>query len=157
MKEAFDDAIEELKRVDHLFWVSLKYTRTVDMIKHVIERIISCMTMGIESLLRYAKEKKMISVIPDNIGLKIELAKKTFPNNAELNDYINFYQIMRKLSMAEYKKKEEFRRHVTMIATIDKSEIVNVDIDTLKLYYEKLKTFMRFVKKIINEEKDETV
>ena len=154
MKEAFEDAIQELKRVDHLFWVSLKYTRTVDMIKHVIERIISCMTMGMESLLRYAKEKKMLSEIPDNIGLKIELLKKTFPENQEIADYINFYQLMRKLSKAEYKKKEEFRRHVTMIASVE-GNIVNVDIDTLKEYYEKLKVFMRFVKRTINEEKEE--
>jgi hypothetical protein len=154
MKEAFEDAVQELKRVDHLFWVSLKYTRTVDMIKHVIERIISCMTMGMESVLRYAKEKKMISEIPENIGLKIELVKKTFPDNREMMDYINFYQLMRKLSKADYKKKEEFRRHVTMIAAVD-GNIVNVDIDTLKEYYEKLKVFMRFVKRTINEEKEE--
>ena len=41
MNEQLENTIEELKRVDHLFYVSLKYTRTVDMIKHVLERIIS--------------------------------------------------------------------------------------------------------------------
>lgn len=155
MREAFDDAVQELKRVDHLFWVSLKYTRTVDMIKHVIERIISCMTMGMESMLRYAKEKKMISEIPDNIGLKVELLKKTFPNNPNVADYVEFYQLMRKLSKCEYKKKEEFRRHVTMIASVE-GEIVNVDIDTLKAYYDRLKAYIHFVKRTINEEKEES-
>ena len=43
-----------------------------------------------------------------------------------------------------------------MIATIDKGEIVNVDIDTLKEYYDKTKNFVSFVKKIINEEKEES-
>ena len=37
MKEALDNAKEELKRVDHLFYVSLKYTRTADMMRHYPE------------------------------------------------------------------------------------------------------------------------
>ena len=155
MKESFDLAVQELKRVDHLFWVSLKYTRTVDVIKHVIDRLISCIGFGLESLLKYAKEKKLIANIPENAGLRCDLLNKTFPENLELVDYINFYLKLRKLSNAEYAKKEEFRRHVTMIATIDKGEIVNVDIDVLKEYYEKTRNFITLVKKIINEEKEE--
>lgn len=156
MKESFEEAVQELKRVDHLFWVSLKYTRTVDVIKHVIDRLINCIGFGLEAVLKYAKEKKLITNIPENAGLRSELLKKTFPDNSELMDYINFYVLLRKLSKAEYTKREEFRRHVTMIATIDKGEIVEVSIDVLKEYYEKTRGFISLVKKIINEEKDET-
>ena len=155
MKESFDLAVQELKRVDHLFWVSLKYTRTVDVIKNVIERLINCIGFGLEAVLKYAKDKKLIATIPINAGLRCDLLKKTFPDNNELIDYINFYLRLRKLSKAEYTKKEEFRRHVTMIATIDKGEIVNVDIDILKEHYEKTRNFLTFVKKTINEEKEE--
>ena len=155
MKESFDEAVQELKRVDHLFWVSLKYTRTVDVIKHVIDRLISCIGFGLEAVLKYAKEKKLIGDIPQNAGLRTELLRKTFPDNKELNDYIDFYTLLRKLSKAEYTKKEEFRRHVTMIATIDKGEIVNVDIDLLKEYYDRTKVFIHLVKKIIEEQKEE--
>ena len=155
MKESFDLAVQELKRVDHLFWVSLKYTRTVDVIKHVIDRLISCIGFGLESLLKYAKEKKLITAIPENAGLRCDLLKKIYPDNNELLDYINFYLKLRKLSKAEYARREEFRRHVTMIATIDKGEVVEVSIDSLKEDYEKTKTFIHFVKKMINEEKEE--
>lgn len=155
MKESFEEAVQELKRVDHLFWVSLKYTRTVDVIKNTIDRIINCIGFGLEALLKYAKEKKLITSIPTNAGLRCDLLKKTFPDNLELIDYINFYLMLRKLSKAEYTKREEFRRHVTMIATIDKGEVINVSIDTLKEYYEKTKNFITFVKRIINEEKEE--
>lgn len=155
MKESFDLAIQELKRVDHLFWVSLKYTRTVDVIKHVIDRLVSCIGFGLEALLKYAKDKKLVASIPSNPGLVCDLLKKTFPDNLELLDYINFYLRLRKLSKAEYTRREEFRRHVTMIAVIDKGEIVEVSIDSLKEDYEKTKRFIAFVKKIINEEKEE--
>jgi len=155
MKESFDQAIQELKRVDHLFWVSLKYTRTVDVIKHVIERLINCIGFGLEALLKYAKEKNLATHIPVNAGLRCDLLKKTYPENLELADYINFYSRLRKLSKAEYTRREEFRRHVTMIATIDKGEVVEVNIDSLKEDYEKTKNFIAFVKKIIDEEKEE--
>lgn len=155
MKESFEQAVEELKRVDHLFWVSLKYTRTVDVIKNVIERLINCIGFGLEALLKYAKEKKLTTEIPTNQGLRCDLLKKTFPDNLELIDYVNFYLKLRKLSKAEYSKREEFRRHVTMIATIDKGEIVEVNINSLKEDYEKTRNFIAFVKKIINEEKEE--
>ena len=155
MKESFDDAVQELKRVDHLFWVSLKYTRTVDVIKHVIDRLINCIGFGLEALLKYAKEKKLVAGIPENAGLRCDLLKKTFPDNLEIADYINFYIRLRKLSKAEYARREEFRRHVTMIATIDKGEIVEVSIDVLKEYYGKTRDFITLVKKIINEEKEE--
>ena len=155
MKESFDEAVQELKRVDHLFWVSLKYTRTVDVIKHVVERLITCIGFGLEALLKYAKEKKLLTSIPTNAGLRCDLLKKTFPDNLELIDYVNFYLKLRKLSRAENTKREEFRRHVTMTATIDKGEIVEVSIDVLKEYYEKTRNFITLVKKIINEEKEE--
>lgn len=155
MKESFDEAVQELKRVDHLFWVSLKYTRTVDVIKHIIDRLINCIGFGLEALLKYAKEKKLVTHIPENAGLRCDLLKKTFSDNPELIDYINFYTKLRKLSRAEYTRREEFRRHVTMIATIDKGEIVEVSIDVLKEYYEKTRNFIAFVKKMIYEEKEE--
>ncbi|MEK6828242.1 MAG: hypothetical protein AABX78_02730, partial [Nanoarchaeota archaeon] len=129
--------------------------RTVDVIKHVIERLINCIGFGLEALLKYAKEKKLVTIIPANAGLRCDLLKKTFPDNLELIDYINFYLRLRKLSRAEYTRREEFRRHVTMIATIDKGEVVEVSIDSLKEDYGKTRNFIAFVKKIINEEKEE--
>ena len=41
MKDYLDDVKNEVKRVDHLIYVSLKYTRTVDVIRSVVERIIN--------------------------------------------------------------------------------------------------------------------
>jgi hypothetical protein len=155
MKESYELAVQELKRVDHLFWVSLKYTRTVDMIKHVIDRLISCIGYGLESLLKYLKERKKISEIPENAGLRCEILKKIYHDDPVLTDYINFYIKLRKLSLARYTKREEFRRHVTMIATIDKGEVVEVCIDSLKEDFEKTKLFVKLVRTIINEEKEE--
>ncbi len=148
MKEALDNAKQELKRVDHLFYVSLKYTRTADMIRHMIERLINAFSFGIESLLKHAKEEKKIDSVPDNPAMKCELFTKTFTEE-ELINAVNLYLKLRKIIRADYSKREEYRRHVTMTSTIDNGEIVEVNIDILKEYYETAKNFINNVEKIV--------
>lgn len=153
MDESLEDAFKELKRVDHLYYVSLKYTRTVDMIKHMLDRLISTLSFGIESLLKHAKEQKKINEIPSNLGLRAKLVIDTFQDD-QLTDYMNFYLKLRKILRANYTKREEFRRHVTMTATIDNGEIVEVNIDILKEHYDKARDFVNFVKVIIHGEEE---
>lgn len=153
MKEALDNARQELKRVDHLFWVSLKYTRTVDVIRNVVQRLINVFDFGLDSVLKHAKENKLVKEIPKNSGLKCELLKETFPKNEELIGYVNFYLKLRKILNAEYTKKEEYRRHVTMTVDID-GEKIGVDIDLLREYYEKSKQFVNFVKVMVEGEEE---
>ena len=77
MQESLTDANEELKRVDHLVYVSLKYTRTVDVIKSVIERLISSVDFMMEALFEYLKEKKKIVDVPLAPVEKAETLKKS--------------------------------------------------------------------------------
>ena len=155
MREALDNAKEELKRVDHLFYVSLKYTRTADMMRHMVERLIKAFSFGIDSLLKYAKENKKIDEIPDNPAMKCRLLAETLPDE-ELANYINLYLKLRKIIRADYTKREEFRRHVTMTCTIDNGKVVEVNIDTLKEDYEAAKNFVSYVERIVEgKEEDE--
>ena len=154
MKEALDNANQELKRVDHLYSVSLKYTRTVDMMKHMVERLISTFSFGIESLLKHAKDEKKIDEIPGNLGLRCKLVLETFPGE-EIADYMNLYLKLRKILRAKYTKREEYRRHVTMTATIDNGEVVEINIDNLKEHYETVKNFIKLVKVIEEGEEEE--
>ena len=52
MIESLEDAKEELKRVDHLIYVSLKYTRTVDVLRNVIERLVTASEFMITAMLK---------------------------------------------------------------------------------------------------------
>jgi len=154
MKEAMDNARQELKRVDHLFYVSLKYTRTADMMKHMVERLINTFSFGIESLLKYAKEEKKIDEIPENPAMRSKLLMKTFTDE-EITSYMNLYIKLRKIVRVEYTKREEFRRHVTMTCMLDNNEIVEVNIDILKEYYEASKDFIDYVERIIEGREEE--
>ena len=60
MQPFLEDAREEMKRAEHLLYVSLKYTRTVDVIKSLIGRLINAIDATTDKLLDYAVQKKKI-------------------------------------------------------------------------------------------------
>jgi len=154
MEEALDNAKEELKRVDHLFYVSLKYTRTADMMRHMVERLISTFSFGIESLLKYAKEQKKIDNIPNNPVMDSKLMMKTFTDE-EIANCMDLYLRLRKIMKANYSKREEYRRHVTMICTIDNGRVEEVNIDILKEYYGTAKNFINYVERIVEGKEED--
>lgn len=140
--EEFDKAREELKRADHLVYVTLKYTRTVDVIKNIITRFISVFEAVTYEYLEYLKEKNKIKQIPDSAKLRAELLQKMF--KGKIKEYIKLYNLLKKINKAEYSKEEEFRKHVALVAHIRKKDI-KVDIPTLVDYFKKTKEFMNII------------
>lgn len=153
MNEYLDNAKEELKRADHLIFVSLKYTRTVDVLKSVVERLINAFDFGIIALLEYLKEKKKkIKEYPNVVLIKCDLIKKKFKDN-ELSNYLDFYLLLRKVSKAKFTKRLEYRRHVTMIADVD-GNFVEINLDNLKEHYNKTQDFINYVEMIVDRKKE---
>ncbi|MEM3690615.1 MAG: hypothetical protein QXZ40_02715, partial [Candidatus Micrarchaeia archaeon] len=70
MNEALGEAFEEMKRADHLIYVSLKYTRTVDVIRSIVERLATAYEKAITALLEEAKNQKKIQSYSKNVGIK---------------------------------------------------------------------------------------
>lgn len=151
MQESFEDAVEEIKRVEHLFYVSLKYTRTVDVIRSLIERLISTFDCGILCLLKYAKEKKRIKDIPPSPIARCQLLEKTL-EDIGIKKYLDLYLLLRKLMRMPYTKREEYRRHVTMISELEDRKL-EVNIDILKEYYDTTMDFLKLVKDTIRLKK----
>lgn|SRR3989338_732104 len=149
----FDDAWEELKRADHLIFVSLKYTRTVDVIRSIIIRLINSIDEAVYGALKKAEEAGKIDEVPSNIGIRLTRAKELYPGQGT-SDMLEFYNHLKKLSRAKYDKIKEYRRHVTMIASTD-TGVVNVDIDTIKSYYDKVQKLITSFEVLIGGEKEE--
>ena len=152
MKVFLEEAREELKRADHIIYVSLKYTRTVDVIKNLIERLISCLDFIIDRLLDHAVETKLIPERPLNGGLKCNALRKAY--GEKFAEAISLYLHLRKVSRAEYKKSSEYRRHVTMTATTDEG-VFMFDIDKSKELYLKVKQFVEDAEKFMGGEEEE--
>jgi len=143
VQERLNEAREELKRADHLLYVSLKYTRTVDVIKSLIDRLINCLERLIDTLLAYAQDKKSIKDMPTNSGLRATLCLKLFPDN-KVKEIVDFYFSLKKIKRAEYKRSNEFRRHVTMTVVIEEG-VQNIDIDSIKENFEHVAYYLSHV------------
>jgi hypothetical protein len=132
--ELEENAREELKRADHLIYVTLKYTRTADVIHNTIKRLIAALDFSIEESLEFLLKKKKIKEIPRTPLLRAELLDK---KKKEFSDAITFYFLLRTLIKSDYIGQSEFRKGVTMVATLSSKEKKNVDMETLKGYFEK--------------------
>ena len=132
--ELEDNAKQELKRADHLLYVTLKYTRTVDVIKNTIKRLINAFDYAILEALEWTIKKKKIKKISDLNKLRAEDLNKVYP---EIKTYIDFYNLLKRVDRAEYAKKEEYRKNVTMMVTDEM--ILEINIPKLKEYFEKTK------------------
>jgi hypothetical protein len=130
MEDSLLEAREELKRLEHIIYVSLKYTRTVDVIINALKRMVSTFDQIIETFLMKAQEDKKIDILPKSPALKATRVREIFKDDAELQRCLEFYTFLKLILNSPYKRREEFRRHVTYIVEMDKST-VEIKIDNL--------------------------
>jgi hypothetical protein len=151
MKESLLEAKDELKRVDHQIYVSLKYTRTVDVLMNCIGRMIDAYNCLITSLLLLAVEKKRIKeeYLPSTPLERGNMAKDMYSDDI-VQKNMELYFLLRKIHKSAPKKEQEFRRHVTLRTHIDNNE-VTVDIDKATEYYFAIKELCEWVELKISE------
>jgi hypothetical protein len=149
MMESLDDAREELKRVDHLIYVSLKYTRTIDVFLNALGRMTDAYEFMFDALLKHAVENKKLKEVPKTPIEKGNLVKEFYADDEEVQRNVNLFFLMRKLLKAQsHGKEQEYRRHVTMRTMIDGKEEV-IDIDNMTEHYHSQMEFFSKVKKIL--------
>jgi len=150
MQEQLRNAKEELKRVDHLIYVSLKYTRTVDVIHNVLERLISSFGFIADSLLQRAVDNGDIEEIPKAPRLKCETLEELYPEDDKILVTVKEYLMLRQIIQSKYDKENEYRRHVAMIVKIDKDE-VRIDIDQVTEYYKRYRELIEHIEHSYND------
>ena len=141
---SLNDAKGEMQRADHLLFVTLKYTRTIDVIKNVISRLANAYDNAIIYALERLKTKRKIKTIPLTPVSRAELLRDLNKKDILILDALNTYFFLRKVARAEYTKKEEFRKNVTL-TVMHKDEVIEVNIKVLGEYYTKTKEFIDYV------------
>jgi len=154
MNEYLFESREELKRLEHLIHVTLKYTRTVDVILNTLNRLINTFDFIIEGLLDNAKDKNLLSFVPKSPSLKSDLLIKTYPDNPDFFKFISFYHFLREVANTSHTKREEYRRHVTLITEM-KNKTAEIDIDTLETFEKIAFQFFNYAQDFIEGKKVE--
>jgi hypothetical protein len=154
IQDFLDDAVSELKRVDHLVFVSLKYTRTVDVLLNIINRMIDGYEAIWNALLTKLEDEKKIMEIPEAPVPRANLLMEHYMEHTAVLENVELYVLLRKLHRSNPEREQEFRRHVAMRTVIDgREEVVNIDIITQ--YASVQKDFLKWVYTFFGEEEEE--
>ena len=129
------EAKHELKRADHLIFVSLKYTRTIDVLASIIQRLINSCDFAIDALIEFSNKRKKDKTVSKIYKVKAEFIKGKFKKNEMIIEFIEFSDFLRRILKAEHLKREEFRKNVTLTAMEGDVEVMQVNMDVIKDYY----------------------
>lgn len=143
-----EDIIQEKISADHLLYVSLKYTKTCDVIVNLILRWRKMIETALDEILKHAKKKKKIPQIPNNPAKKIEVIRKIFKNDKNFLEVIDMYEMFRKIEELRKERIGEFRKNVTL-KVIYRGDEISINLDKLKIYAEKLEKFISTTKQFL--------
>jgi len=106
------------------------------------------MEVSIERILKHAKKKKKISSIPTNPIGKIEQTKKIFRKDENFLEALEMYEMFRKIKELRTERIGEFRKNVAL-KIFYKGQEINVNLEQLKIYAEKLEKFISTTKQFL--------
>ena len=145
MSEDLEKIMKEKISADHLLYVSMKYTKTCDVMINLIKRWKIMMDYSFDGLLEKAKKKKMIKAIPTAPKLKIDLIKQAFKKNPEVMAAVEEYEMFKLIDALKKTKEGEFRKGVCLRVTYKWQE-VPINLDKLKDYSITLDRFINYTK-----------
>jgi hypothetical protein len=140
--------IQEKTSADHLLYVSLKYTKTTDVILNLLERWKILVETCLDRALERAKKKKLIKSIPSAPKLKIDKSREVFKKNKEIIDALDLLEFFKRVPTKERLRENEFRKNVTL-RILDRGQWIAIDIEKLKEYNEIIEKFIREIKQLI--------
>ena len=144
MSEILEKIIKEKISADHLMYVSMKYTKTCDVMINLLKRWKIMLDYSFEGLLEKAKRKKIVKQIPEAPKLKIDLMRKSFKSK-EVQDALDLYEMFKLIDILEKTKEGEFRKGVCLRVNHKKAEVA-INLEKLKEYAEILERFINYTK-----------
>lgn len=143
-----EEIIKEKTSADHLLYVSLKYTKTCDVILNLLVRWKSLIGISFEAILTKRVEDGKIPAMPTNPKQKIEFMKKYFSKIDVIQNVIPLYIFFKRIPDLNKNKSGEFRKNVNL-KIIESSKTTEINMEKLGEYYEIVEKFISEVKKIL--------
>jgi len=137
--------IQEKTSADHLLYVSLKYTKTTDVILNLLFRWRNLIEHGLDKILINNKKNKKIKTIPKAPKLKIDALLKSEKNSEAVIKAIELYIFFKRVEDAEKIRENEFRKNVALrVFYRGNWEIIN--LDKLKEYNSVVEDFVKHIR-----------
>ena len=140
-----ESIIKEKISADHLLYVSLKYTKTCDVIINLLLRWKIMIELGMDNLVEKAKKKKKWKPVPNAPRAKLIQLKQIYAGEKDVIDTLNLYDLFRDIESLEKVRENEFRKGVNLRVNY-KGQIININLDKLKEYSAILERFISALK-----------
>jgi hypothetical protein len=137
--------IKEKISADHLLYVSLKYTKTCDVIINLLSRWKNMIEQGMDRLVAKAKKDKKWKPVPDAPRAKLIQLKSIYAKVPDIMETLELYELFRDIDKLEKVRENEFRKGVNLKVTY-KEKIVNINLNQLKDYAATLERFISYIK-----------
>ncbi len=140
--------IKEKISADHLLYVSLKYTKTCDVILNLINRWTIMLDNAVQGMLEKLKKNKKIKSIPLAPRQKIELIKLSLKKSPEVMKTMELYEFFKRIENLRTIREGEFRKDVRLRIIDGETETI-INLDKLKEYSAILESFISYVKQFL--------
>ena len=137
--------IKEKISADHLLYVSLKYTKTCDVIINLLLRWKNLIEVAMDTLVEKAKKQKKWKPIPDAPRAKFVQLKKIYEKDKPIADALGLYEMFRDIETIEKVRENEFRKGVNLRVNY-KGKVININLEMLKEYSDILERFISALK-----------
>lgn len=137
--------IKEKISADHLLYVSLKYTKTCDVIINLIFRWRNLIELGMNKLVEKAKKEKKWKPVPNAPRAKLVQLKKIYANEEVVSETLRLYELFRDIDSTEKVRENEFRKGVNLRVNY-KGQVININLDKLKEYADVIERFISYLK-----------
>ena len=143
------EIIKEKISADHLLYVSLKYTKTCDVILNLVARWKSMIEMSFDAILAKAVENKKI-LQAESPKQKIEYIRQYFKKCPAIQEVVPVYIFFKRIPDLEKRREGDFRKNVNL-KIIELGKITEINMDKLGEYSELLERFISEVKQLLSK------
>jgi len=144
------EIMKEKTSADHLLYVSLKYTKTCDVILNLISRWQNMIEMSFTALLEEAVKQKKIKTMLRSPKDRVDTIRKIFKKSKEVQEVIPLYIFFRRIPGLEKTREGEFRKNLNL-KIADGKNVVEINLEKLKEYEEILERFISYVKYFLSD------
>ncbi|NPE26924.1 hypothetical protein HNV12_02890 [Methanococcoides sp. SA1] len=143
-----EEIIKEKTSADHLMYVSLKYTKTCDVILNLLARWKSLIELSFEAIIEKRCEQGKIPCAHATPKQRIEFIKKYFAKDEAIQNVVPLYIFFKRVPDLQKTRIGEFRKNVNLKVRVTPTRVIDINMEKLAEYYDTVEKFIEEVKKI---------
>src|SRR3989344_6656894 len=143
-----EEIIKEKTSADHLLYVSLKYTKTCDVILNLLARWKSLIEISFDRILEKGLAEGKIPKMPASPKERIEFIRKYFGKIGTIQEVVPLYIFFKRIPDLNKTREGEFRKNVNL-KIIEPNKTTEINMERLGEYSSAVDKFITEVKKTL--------